>query len=179
MTPKFFSKAPSGSDHIEMTAQSHLKFPSSSMTDIPMDFHLFFSNFCPKAFLLRHRFVLVSMQGWWEYQVDRWHPMEFFYNMRIFQGQLEVMQESQVTGPCIEHAQVHNSLQHGTTIRDHDKWACNSPNTWEHDMAQPIAWAWLWCSLCDCNCNKKTVRNKTETLVIQSVMQTKSLGVQT
>ena len=47
---------------------------------------------------------MVSMQGWWEYQVDQLYWVEIFYNTRINKGQLEVTQESQVMGPGIEQA---------------------------------------------------------------------------
>ena len=70
-------------------------------------------------------------------------PNGFFYNKGNFQGQLKVTQESQVTGPCTNHA-----------------WACNNPKTWEHDTAQPIMLAQYQYSLCDCNHNKNTACNR-------------------
>ena len=81
----------------------------------------------------------------------------FLHHTCVIQGQLKVTQESQVTGPCIGYAQMHNSphtWDYDIAQSNHDTPASNSPNTWEHNTAQPLTPAQSGCSLCNFNCHK-------------------------
>ena len=78
----------------------------------------------------------VSLQGWWEYQGVQLHLVDFLHHASIIQGQLEVTQEYQVMGPWVEHRQMHNS-----------------PNTREHNMAQPGQYSQAWNSPQTCEDN--------------------------
>ena len=59
-----------------------------------------------------------------------------------------------------------HTWDYNTAQSNHDKIECISPNTLEHDMAQPITWAWSWYSLCNHNGNKTMACNQFETLVV-------------
>ncbi len=90
------------------------------------------------------------------------------------------MQESQVTGACIEHPQVQNSppiWKHD--MAPHDRYAPMQHSPWicEHSPAQPTNQIWLQNCLCDHNGNKKTTCKITKTHTVKPSLQRLNLGV--
>ena len=123
-----------GIHHVEMTAWPNFKFPSLSVIDVPMDFRpRFFSAFCPKKFLHRHRFKMVSMQSLSECLVFILkHPIDFSRVRVLPTGLTSWSRKNPKSRKCALRTQVHKIARKQGCLMRHSPIDAN-----KHRMARP------------------------------------------